>query len=173
MTQLELLRWQTDNAYSWTNTLLNSIPFEKWDLVPDIVESSISWQAGHLIMSFYFHSIMVVVGHQKDVLQKIPLREYDGLFTVAAPRDAVGKVNPQELFDHLKLMQQKSLEVISGLSADDLEKDLMPSPTPHPIAKNKLEAIDWNIKHTMWHCGQIGLIKRVVDERFNFGLKRS
>lgn len=172
MTQLELLRWQTDNAYSWTNKLLNSIPFEKWDLVPDTVESSISWQAGHLIMSFYFHSIMVVAGHQKDILQRIPLREYDGLFTDGSPHDAIKKVDPQVLFDHLKLMQQKSVEVINDLSEDDLGRDLMPSPTQHPIAKNKLEAIDWNIKHTMWHCGQIGMIKRVVDQRFNFGLKR-
>lgn len=173
MTNLELLSTQTKDAYSWTNKLLTSIPHEKWDLVPDIVESSISWQAGHLIMSFYFHSIMVVAGHQKDILQKIPLREYDGFFTDAAPRDAAAKIDPEVLFDHLQLMQQKSLEVIDNLTEDDLAKELMLSPTLHPIAKNKLEALDWNIKHTMWHCGQIGLIKRVVDERFNFGLKRN
>jgi len=45
--------------------------------------------------------------------------------------------------------------------------------TKHPIAKNNFEALDGNIKHTLWHCGQLGILKRVLNERFDFGLTRS
>jgi len=163
-----MLAKQTESAYAWANKLIVSIPYEKWDTTPDIIESNITWQTGHLIVSFYYHTIMVIVGHQMDLLQQIPLKVYSQLFTNAAPVDAIGKTNPSPLQNHLFLMQQRSLEIIQSLSLADLEADLLPAPFPHPIAKNKYEALDWNIQHTMWHCGQIGLLKRVVDKRFIF-----
>lgn len=71
----------------------------------------------------------------------------------------------------LQVMQQKSIAVLSSLSAAELANLLGPTPMPDPIATTKFEAIDWNIKHTMYHCGQIGLISRVVEKRFEFGLR--
>jgi len=170
MNKIEILTTQTANAYDWTNKLINSIPHDKWDQTPEIIESNVTWQVGHLIMSFYYHSIMVITGHQMDILQQIPMKEYDKLFTHAAPREAVGKTDPVVLQSQLALLQQKSLHTIRTLSPDDLEKKVEPTTIPHPIATSKFDAIDWNIKHTMWHCGQIGMLKRIIDERFDFGL---
>ncbi|HTI91949.1 MAG TPA: DinB family protein [Puia sp.] len=172
MDQVGILTKQTSDAYDWTNRLINSIPYKKWDQTPDVIESNISWQVGHLIMSFYYHSIMVITGHQMEILQQIPMKEYDKLFTLAAPFNVIGKTDPALLQKQLLLLQEKSLNTIRSLSPADLESPLVPGPIPHPIAKTRFEAIDWNIKHTMWHCGQIGMIKRVIDERFDFGLKR-
>ncbi|MEK6479682.1 DinB family protein [Catalinimonas sp. 4WD22] len=172
MNTVELLARQTEGAYDWTNQLLTGIPHDRWDIMPDIMESTISWQAGHLIMSFYFHSVMTIVGHQPDIMEEVPLREYATLYTNAAPSGARGKVSPQQLHEHLMLMESKSLEVIRALSPEDLEQPLEPTRTPHPIAKTKFEALDWNIKHTMWHCGQLGMLKRVVHERYDFGLQK-
>ena len=42
----------------------------------------------------------------------------------------------------------------------------------HPVAKAKLDVLDWNIKHTMWHCGQLGILVMIAGERFNFDLRR-
>ena len=166
-----MLARQTDNAYTWANKLLLSIPHEKWDKTPDVIVSNISWQTGHLIVSLYYHSILVIVGHQMDILQLVPLKEYSQHFTNAAPLDVKGKFKPDNLQAHLLFMQQWSLDVIKLLSPADLEAELMPVQPQHPIAKNKREALEWNIQHTMWHCGQIGLLKRVVDKRFDFGLQ--
>ncbi|WP_428659434.1 DinB family protein [Runella sp.] len=173
MTEIDILTKQTEGAYEWTNKLIRSIAFDKWETIPAVVESSISWQVGHLIMSHYFHSVMVIVGHQPDIIQKIPLKEYDGLFTNALPENATGKTNPQDLLNHLAVVQQKSINIISALTPSQLEEKLVATPTPHPIAKTKFEAIDWNIKHTMYHCGQIGMLKRIIDERYDFGLRKS
>ena len=95
------------------------------------------------------------------------------LFTHAAPAEAAGKADPTQLRNQLFLLQARSLDTIGALSEEDLDKDIEPTQVPHPVAKSKFEAIDWNIKHTMWHCGQIGILKRIIDERFDFGLQRN
>jgi len=169
--KVQLLLQQTIDAYAWTNKILESIPYEKWETLPPVVETTILWQAGHLLVSFYYHSIMVIRGHQPNILQIIPLKLYGQLFTQAAPAESVGKVNPHQLFSHLIVMQEHSISIIAKINEEDLEADLESTGYPHPVAKTKLEALDWNIKHTLWHCGQIGLIKRVVDKRYEFGLQ--
>jgi hypothetical protein len=171
MNQIEMLSRQTQSVYDWANKVLRTIPHEQWDNTPAVIDSNITWQAGHLVVSIYFHSVMVITGHQMDVLQKLPLKDYSELFTNAHPVNAKGKTTPSALYEHLLYMEKRSIEVIQSLSLQDLESALAPSPIPHPVAKTKLEALEWNINHTMWHYGQIGMIKRVIDERFDFGLK--
>lgn len=171
MTEIEILVNQTSNAYEWVNKLLAEIPLNKWEIVPDVIESNVNWQVGHLIVSHYFHSVMVIKGHQMDILQTIPMREYSDLFTASAPKSALGKTSSETLLVNLKMMQQKSIDILRSVSISELNSPLEPTPTPHPIAKTKFEAIDWNIKHTMYHCGQIGILSRVVGKRFDFGLR--
>ncbi|GAB3928580.1 DinB family protein [Larkinella terrae] len=171
MTETEILINQTANAYQWIHKLVEPVPLAKWNIIPETVESSIDWQLGHLIISHYFHSIMVIRGHQMDILQQLPIREYSELFTASVPSQSVGKVDSAKLLADLQFMQQKSLAILATLKASELDHPLEPTSTPHPIATTKREAIDWNIKHTMYHCGQLGLIKRVVDKRHDFGLK--
>ena len=113
----------------------------------------------------------VIKGHQMDILQRIPMKEYSDSFTVSPPRLALGKTNPEALLQGLKMMQQKSIEILRSVAISELDSPLEPTPTPHPIARTKFEAIDWNIKHTMYHCGQIGILSRVVEKRFDFGLR--
>ena len=170
MNQIELLAKQTEDAYDWVNKLVYSIPDEKWDTIPEVVETSVTWQVGHLIISCYYHSVMVITGHQMDILQQIPMKEYSQFFHNTATHEYAGKTKPEDLKNQLKLMQEKSISIIQSLNPDELEKPLVPTPMPHPIARTKFEAIDWNIKHTMWHCGQLGILKRVVHERYDFGL---
>lgn len=172
MTNLELLTQQTESVYDWTNKLVLSIPFEKWNNIPDKVETSVTWQVGHLLVSHYFNTMMVIVGHQMDILQKIPMKEYDAFFTTGLPKMSSGKIDPEILLKQLQLVQSKSIDIVKSLTADQFDSNLEPTTTPHPIAKTKREAIDWNIKHTMYHCGQIGILKRIIDTRFDFGLRR-
>ncbi|MBX2844188.1 MAG: DinB family protein [Flammeovirgaceae bacterium] len=173
MNTVKLFGRQTDDAYQWANKLIDTIPHDKWDFTPEVLETNLTWQTGHLLMSFYFHSIMVISGHQMDIIKQIPLKDYDQLFTRGTPKNIVGKVSPEVLKSQFLLVQKRSLEIINGLKEAELKADLFPSDVPHPIAKTKFEALDWNIKHTMWHCGQIGIIKRQINGRFDFGLERN
>ena len=173
MKDIELILKQTSDSYTWTNELLKTIHFDKWDVCPDVIKSTLNWQVGHLIMSHYFHSIMVIKGHQMDIIKRIPMKEYDEYFTNSSPDLAIGKVDSNTLFEQLDFIQKSSLALIQNLKSEDLYRPLEPSPVPHPIAKNKLEALDWNVKHTMYHCGQIGILKRIVAERHDFGLRKN
>lgn len=173
MNQVEVLLKQTEDAYGWVNRLIGSIPYDQWDVTPEIIQSNVSWQAGHLLMSFYFHSVMVISGHQMDIIRQIALKDYDEAFTTGNPENIAGKYKPDQLMRQLMLVELKSLELIESLSENDLRNSLHPTSVPHPIASNKFEALDWNIKHAMWHCGQLGVLKRIVHERFDFGLKRN
>ena len=173
MTEKQILTKQTEHAFEWTNKLIASIPMEKWDVVAEGIGSNINWQVGHQIISIYYHTIMTTVGHIPELIEKLNLRQYTklcGYDTFA--KDMEGKMNPEELEGHLKYMQGQSLKVIDSLSADELHHPVEPTKVPHPVAKTKFEAIDWNINHTMWHCGQISTLKRIVDRPFDFGLKR-
>lgn len=68
-------------------------------------------------------------------------------------------------------MQNKSLEIIKNLKNSDFNSELHPTGPSHPIAKTKFEALDWNIKHTMWHCGKIGVIKKQLGESVQFNIE--
>jgi len=173
MTEIQILTKQTEDAFQWTHKLIDSVLPEKWDIIAEGVGSTISWQVGHLIVSIYYHSIMTTVGHIPELLEKMDLRFYTkvcGYDTFA--QEMVGKRSPQHLKADLESMQGQSLEVIKSLSVTDLHKTVEPTKVPHPVAKTKFEAIDWNIKHTMWHCGQMATIKRLVDQPYNYGLQK-
>ena len=172
MNEIDVLARHTEDAYQWTNKLLRSIPYERWENIPEVMETNVSWQTGHLVVSFYFHSVMVITGHRMDILQTIPMKEYGALYTDAAPVLSQGKISPETLMEKLLFMQEQSLETIRSLSPEALDEELIKGPFAHPIARTKREALDWNIKHTMWHCGQIGILKRIVDQRYDFGLRR-
>jgi hypothetical protein len=106
-----------------------------------------------------------------DILQKLTIKDHSDMFIVSAPIFSVGKTDSMKLLQDLKIMQQKSICVLVSLSYSELNSSLEPTPTPHPIATTKFESIDWNIKHTLYHCGQIGILRRIVNNRYDFGLR--
>ena len=89
-------------------------------------------------MSLYYHSIMAIDGHQMDIIHRIPMRLNDNLFTNGAPVDAMGKASPEELRNHLTIMQKRSIEVVDSLSLGDLESPLHPTEIAHPSLKTSL-----------------------------------
>lgn len=63
-------------------------------------------------------------------------------------------------------MQKHSLNNIANMDEKEVKAAVKTTGYPHPIAITKFEALDWNIKHELWHCGQIAIINRVVDQRY-------
>lgn len=174
MTVLDVLIKQTKDAHIWTNKLIDSVPFEHWeDTSPDLA-SNISWQVGHLIISEHYHAILVVTGFDEEITSTINLRAHNERFGYdSAPKDLIGQTSPKDLKKLLLFMQQKVIKNISSLNLRDLESNVeQPIKQKHPVATTKLEAISWNIKHTMWHCGQIASIKRLIHGGFDFGLPK-
>ena len=167
----EILHKQTKHSYHWLNKIIEDIPENKWELTPEKIETNIVWQIGHLIVSINYHSIIVINGQPIEIYKDFPFQKYAELFTKAKAKDAIGKVSVSELKKFSELFQKKSLDTLNYLSDDELNNPLEPFVIKHPIAKTKQEAIEWNIQHTMWHCGQIGLLKRYLSNKQDYGLK--
>lgn len=104
--------------------------------------------------------------------ETIPMRKYDRLFTTSSPKKHWEKQSPEALRNNLTIMQKRSIEVFDSLRAENLDCALYSTDVQHSMAKTKFDALDWNIKHAMWHCGQLGILVRIAGERFNFGLRR-
>ena len=168
-TKTAIILEQTQNAYQWVDKLVASIDPSLWDKIPANLETNLSWQVGHLSLSFNYHSIMVIAGHQTDLYQQFPIQQYAKLFFSRTAEACVGVYSPADLLKHLKAVQNKSIEIISNLNDTLQDQPLEPTDFPHPIAKTKYEALDWNVKHTMWHCGQIAMLKRCLGEGYDFG----
>ncbi len=174
MTAIEILSKQTKDAYDWVNKLVTNIPETSWNTTTDVLESNISWQVGHLVISMYYHSILVINGHDKDVFDEVPLKQYSELYAYgSAPKNSASKATASDLLNHLNILMEKSLKSINSVTMAQLQEKLVPGKVEHPVAKTKFEAIDWNVKHVMWHCGQIATLKRIVDKPHNFLLKKT
>lgn len=89
-----------------------------------------------------------------------------------SPKEVAHFASAEVLAQHLEAIHEKSIQSIRKLTEENLQEPLAPAKVPHPIAKNKYEALSWNVQHTMWHGGQLGILKRVLDERYDFGLQK-
>ena len=174
MTVTDVLVKQTQEAHLWTNKLIDSIPQNLWNETPDNIASNISWQVGHLIISEYYHAILVITGFDEEITEKIDLREHNQKYGYdSVPLDQVGMVSSKVLQEQLHFMQNKVIKNINALTLVDLENPVeQPIKQKHPVATTKFDAVSWNIKHTMWHCGQMATIKRLIHGGYDFGLQK-
>ncbi|MFS4494667.1 DinB family protein [Maribacter sp. 2308TA10-17] len=174
MNSIAILVKQTQDAHSWTNKLIDSIPMKNWEDTPENLASNINWQVGHLVISEYYHAILVVSGFDEEITKKIDLKALNQRYGYeSVPSELIGLNNSKSLKEHLIFMQNKVIQNVSALTLKDLESEVeQPIKQKHPVAKTKLEAVSWNIKHTMWHCGQIASIKRLIHGGFDFGLPK-
>lgn len=168
MSDINLLVTQIKRVHNWTWKLIENIPSQKWLTTPEVIESNIHWQVGHLIITHFYHTIVCLKKADPDIFQMIPIMEYYPFFSAGSIVKESSNFAVEELRQNLLKVQNKEVEIFQSLSPEDLSENLFPTQFPHPVAKSKLEAIYWDVEHTMWHCGQIALIKRVVDERYTF-----
>lgn len=168
-----LLKTQTIDAQDWTEKLVNDISEDKWFITPEIIETNLAWQVGHLTLSQYYYTVVLINGPQIEFAQKISIKRYSGLFSNGIKKkELTSEVSVKELLINWKLIQDKTIEVLSDLNDDNLDREIYKLPKPHPFVKTQQDAISWNIKHTMWHCGQIAMLKRVIDKPFDFGMQK-
>jgi len=153
---------RTAYAYQWIDQYLAGIADGQWDETPANLETNLTWQVGHLTLSAYYHSIMVITGHQAHILNDFPIAEYSKLFHRGAARNAIGSFSPNTLRDHWQLICKASLATLEEITDKELLEPLVEQPYPHPIATIKEEALEWNVLHNHYHWGQIGMIRRAL-----------
>jgi hypothetical protein len=167
----DLLITQTIEANSWVNKLTEGVALDKWFITPEILETSFGWQIGHLTLSQYYYGIVLLKGPDKEFAQQLNMSKYSQLFAKGLKKnELVHAVTVTELIDKWEAVTDKAIGVMRELNDEELIQEIHKMPKPHPFVKTRQDSISWNIKHTMWHCGQMGILKRVIDQPIEFGM---
>jgi hypothetical protein len=97
--------------------------------------------------------------------------KYSQLFAKGLKKKEVAEaVTAGELSEKWNAVSEKAMEVSGEITDEDVSQLIYTMPGSHPFVNTLLDSISWNIKHTMWHCGQTGIVKRVVDQPIDFGM---
>ncbi len=176
MNRIDFLKDQSTSTRKITKDLLSDIPDDLWYTIPDVINTNIAWQVGHLTISQFFNGISVIVGFNKGAAEAFPIRKYSEQFTPGMTPDVVWelKPSPSEFMENLNKLNEVALSVLDTLKEIDLDAPLEPTKFPHPLATTKWESLTWNFRHESWHAGQISMIKRVLGKPTDvFRRKRS
>lgn len=161
--KINFIKEQNRLTRKQTIKMLSETPQEIWYETPDVIQSNIAWQVGHLIVSQYYHAIAVITGPNFELFNDVPLKDYFpiySMFTQSVNNEL--KPSPDKLLRELDSVNQYANAQLELLNDSDLDAPLEPTKFPHPIAKTKYEALTWNFKHEMWHLGQISTLKRIL-----------
>jgi uncharacterized damage-inducible protein DinB len=167
----DLLKNQTIESHNWANKLLHNISDEKWFVTPEIIGTNFAWQLGHLTLSQYYYTIVLLNGPNKDFAEKVNMKKYSGLFANGQKRNELfSEVTVDDLKENWNLLQNQTIKILDNLQDKDLNDEIFKLPKPHPFVKTKENSISWNVKHTMWHCGQIAILRRIIDKPLDYGM---
>ena len=167
----DLLKKQTLESFNWANKLIDDVLEEKWFISPEILETNFAWQIGHLTLSQYYYTVVLLNGPDKEIAEKIDMKKYSGLFAKGVKiNELSSEVTVSQLKENWEFIQKQTIKFLDYLQENDFNNEIFKLPKPHPFVRTKEDSISWNIKHTMWHCGQMGILKRVVDKSLDFGM---
>ena len=130
--------------------------------MPDTVSSTFNMadRASYLkaLLPFYLGD----PGTPNGYSSVIPLKIYGDMFTNVPPAVLVGRTKPEELIKHRRFVHEKFLSIIGQLNDDDFRwAALAYAHWRIRLQKTEFQTIDWNIKLTMHHYGQTGIIRRI------------
>lgn len=161
MTALEIIKDQIISVKEKTDVLIKNIPLEKWNISPEILETNMNWQIGHLILANYLHGIASISGANQIVRERINMPNFMKFY---------GPNSTPNMFLDEKLKNEELLEIyefifelidleISKITIEELNSE---TEIPNPSAKTKYDALTTLFKHQSWHNGQIAILNRVL-----------
>ncbi len=140
-------------------------------MTPEILETNLAWQIGHLTLSQYYYAIVLIIGPQHDFSESINMKKYSRLFATGQKRKELSsEISGKELADNWQSIQTLTIQTLTNLQDSDINTETFKMQKSHPFVRTKENSISWNIKHTMWHCGQMAMLKRIIDTPLDFGM---
>ncbi|WP_196892756.1 DinB family protein [Aureivirga marina] len=161
MSILDYIKDEIHSTHTKTNQLIEKIPAEKWNTTPEILETNMNWQLGHLILANYLHGIASISGPNELIRSKINIPDYIKFY---GPNSSPTKFNEEKPDNTtLKTIYSILLEEIKKQIETIKEEDLISETAiPNPAAKTKKEALSLLYKHQSWHNGQIAMLGRIL-----------
>jgi len=73
---LNTLREQISSTKEKTDKLIADISTENWFKTPDVLNTNLNWQIGHIILANYLHGIASISGPSTELKEKINVPNY-------------------------------------------------------------------------------------------------
>ncbi len=162
MSRLIMAREQIIFARKYTLRLLEDIDYVDWFRQPKEGITHIAWQVGHLAVAQYRLALERIRGRKPedaDLVSDHFLKIF-GKESVPDP-DPLRNPTPEEIRKVFNRLHERTLDEISKLSEDELDKPVLKA---HRLAKTKYQSLLWCAHHEMLHAGQIGLLRRLFGE---------
>ena len=67
MNTIDIIKEQIISVKEKTDSFIKTIELQKWSVTPEILETNMNWQIGHLILANYLHGIASISGANKSI----------------------------------------------------------------------------------------------------------
>lgn len=164
MNIIDLIKDQIISTKEKTDNFIKNIELEKWNISPDIIETNMNWQIGHLILANYLHGIASISGANEKVREKINMQNFIKFYGPNSNPKMLSDEKPknEDLLNLYEFIFELINIEISKVKIDDLNST---TEVPNPSAKTKYEALTSLFKHQSWHNGQIAILSRILNNR--------
>lgn len=151
---VEQMSW----ARSYTLQLVESVPDDLWEAMPEGLATNLAWQVGHLAVAQYGLMLFRQRGRTPADLDLMPgwLRKKFGRGTTPAAYD--DKPSRAELLEKLDAIHNQALTEAAEFTSESLRE---PTDMPYTAYPNKLGALLFCPIHESIHAGQIGTLRRL------------
>ena len=159
---IDILKDQIISVKEKTDKLISDISVELWFETPDVIESNINWQIGHIVLANYLHGIASISGANVEFREKVIVSDYIKFYGPKSNPADFRKEKPskEELIEIYEFTLTVILKNIKDLTDTELENDTV---VPNPAVKTKFQALLWLSQHQSWHNGQIAMLKRILN----------
>lgn len=164
MSKINLIKQEINLVKSQTDKLIADIETDMWLHSPDVLNTNLHWQIGHIFLANYLHGIASITGVSQEIRSRIDVKQHIKFFGMNSDPLAHHEEKPTK--EELLQLYELGFELIhKGLDNMDDSNLEQPTEIPNPAAKTKYEALMWLFKHQSWHNGQIATLKRILKNR--------
>ena len=160
---LELAIKQLEFARSYTLSLLADIPPGEWFIMPPGCATHVAWQVGHLAMAEYGLCLYRQRGRAEvdTTLMTSAFRKAFSRGSIPEPEPAKNH-SPAEIRGVFDNVHAQVLLEAPSFTAESLAE---PVDMPYAAYATKLGSLLFCSHHEMIHCGQLGLLRRLLGKQ--------
>lgn len=163
MNAIDIIKEQIVSVKEKTDSFIEAIELQKWLSTPEILETNMNWQIGHLILANYLQGIASITGPNESVRNRINMKDFVAYYGPKSNPNLYMEEKPtnEELLELYNFIFEVVFLEIDKISIEELNND---TKVPNPSAKTKYDALTTLFKHQSWHNGQIAILNRVLKQ---------
>ncbi len=161
--KIGFIKEQISSTKGKTDKLIADFSAEKWVETPEVLNTNLNWQIGHIILANYLHGIASISGANEELKGKINIPDFIKFYGPKSnPTDFINeKPNQKKLYEVYEFTMSLILENLNKLTESELNDN---TAIPNPSVSTKYEALKWLSHHQSWHNGQIATLKRILTQ---------